>query len=183
MKKDWNTIDFLRHVRHDWLNKVQLIKGNLALNKEERVKEIIDEIIMEAQQEARLSNLEIPKFATLLLMCNWENYCFQLEYEVLNEQKCQYIEDVALTKWTARFFNVLNESAKPFSENHLSVSIAPQYNGIRLFFDFSGIITNRALIDDFLHTKSSKNIEVQIHTLTEAEIALEVFMENESASD
>ncbi|PKG24411.1 Spo0B C-terminal domain-containing protein [Niallia nealsonii] len=183
MKKDWNTIDFLRHVRHDWLNKVQLIKGNLALNKEERVKEIIDEIIAEAQQEARLSNLEIPKFATLLLTCNWGNYCFQLEYEVLNDEKCQYIEDAVLTKWTTMFFNILNKSAKSFSENHLSVSIAPESNGIRLFFDFSGIIIDRALIDDFLHTKSPENIKIQIRTLVEAEIALEVFVENESASD
>jgi len=183
MKKDWNKIDFLRHVRHDWLNKVQLIKGNLALNKEERVKEIIDEIIMEAQQEARLSNLGIPQFAELLLTCNWENYRFQLEYEVLNEKKCPYAEDAALTEWTAMFFNVLNESAKPFSENHLSVSIDPQSDGIRLFFDFSGIITEKVLIDAFLHTKNRENIKVQVHTFMEEEIALEVFVENERTSD
>ncbi|GKU81425.1 Spo0B C-terminal domain-containing protein [Niallia sp. NCCP-28] len=182
MKKDWKNIDFLRHVRHDWLNKVQLIKGNLALNKEERVKEIIDDIIREAQQEARLSNLELPDFALLLLTLNWESYCFHLEYEVLNDEKCQYIEDAVLTKWTAMLFNVLDKSAKSFYENHLSVSIAPESNGIRLFFDFSGIITDRALIDDFLHAKSPKSIKVEIHALMDEEIALEVFVENESAS-
>ena len=36
IKKEWNTVDVLRQVRHDWLNKLQLIKGNLDLNKMER---------------------------------------------------------------------------------------------------------------------------------------------------
>ena len=67
MKKEWNTIELLRHVRHDWLNKLQLIKGNLDLNKIDRAKEIIDEIVIEAQNETKLSNLHFPNFTLLLL--------------------------------------------------------------------------------------------------------------------
>ncbi|MCD8502937.1 MAG: Spo0B domain-containing protein [Bacillaceae bacterium] len=34
MKKDWDDVlSVLKHSRHDWLNMVQLIKGNLALKK------------------------------------------------------------------------------------------------------------------------------------------------------
>ncbi|MFT8321352.1 MAG: sporulation initiation phosphotransferase B [Bacillus sp. (in: firmicutes)] len=176
MNKDWNTIDFLRHVRHDWLNKIQLIKGNLALNKEERVKEIIEVIIMEAQNEARLSNLDIPQFATLLLTCNWESYAFQLEYEVLNEEKCLFIEDAAITEWTAKFFGMLHESVKTFSENHLSVSIDPQLTSVRLYFDFSGIIEDKAAIHHFLKTEASEHMKVELQELTEKELTLELLI-------
>ncbi|MGP7816840.1 Spo0B C-terminal domain-containing protein [Niallia sp. 01092] len=176
MNKDWNTIDFLRHVRHDWLNKIQLIKGNLALNKEERVKEIIEMIIMEAKHEAKLSNLHMPQFALLLLTCNWENNCFQLEYEVLNEEKCLFIEDAALTDWTVTFFEVLNSCIKTYAENHLSVSIDPQSKGVSLYFDFSGIIEDKVSIEHFLKSKTSDTIKVTLYELTEEELTLELFV-------
>lgn len=47
MDKNWTTIETLRQTRHDWLNKIQIIKGNLELNRIDRVKGIIDEIIVE----------------------------------------------------------------------------------------------------------------------------------------
>ena len=67
INKEWNTVELLRHVRHDWLNKLQLIKGNLDLNKIDRAKEIIAEIVIETQNETKLSNLNFPNFTLLLL--------------------------------------------------------------------------------------------------------------------
>ena len=68
IKKEWNTVDILRHVRHDWLNKLQLIKGNLDLDKIDQAHRIIEEIIIEAQNETKLSNLNIPKFTSYSLL-------------------------------------------------------------------------------------------------------------------
>lgn len=174
MNKDWDNIEFLRHVRHDWLNKIQLIKGNLALNKSERIKDIIDDIIMEAQQEARLSNLNIPHFATKLLICNWEKNHFHLEYEVLNEQKCQEIEDLTLSNWTGEFFKTLNSSIKQYHDNHLSISIEPLQNETRLFFDFSGIIEDKQLLMDYLAKEYSNSMKVYKQEITENELVLEL---------
>ena len=61
MDKNWTTIETLRQTRHDWLNRIQIIKGNLELNKIDRVKGIIDEIIIETQNEARLYQFEFAK--------------------------------------------------------------------------------------------------------------------------
>jgi stage 0 sporulation protein B (sporulation initiation phosphotransferase) len=33
INKDWNKIELLRHVRHDWLNKLQLIKQKKSFQK------------------------------------------------------------------------------------------------------------------------------------------------------
>src|SRR5690349_12644426 len=118
MEKDWDIVEVLRHARHDWLNRLQLIKGNLDLNRIDRAKAVIDEIIIEAQHESKLSNLKMPLFASLLLKSNWENPSFKLEYEVLHDTKVNPINEDLLTKWTSRLFTCLNETIEAFQENH-----------------------------------------------------------------
>ncbi|GLB58357.1 sporulation initiation phosphotransferase B [Cytobacillus sp. NCCP-133] len=175
MEKDWNMIEVLRHARHDWLNKIQLIKGNLSLNKVDRAKEIIDEIVVEAQQEAKLTNLNLPEFASLLFTYNWENHSFQLEYEVLDDAMAGRLDDRILSKWTGSFFACLDSAAKTYHENHLSVSISQEKEGARFFFDFSGIITDMDRMEKFLN-KEYADICVAVQELAEQELALELFM-------
>ncbi|MFO1443082.1 sporulation initiation phosphotransferase B [Bacillus sp. Bva_UNVM-123] len=176
MNKNWNTIEVLRHARHDWLNKIQLIKGNLSLNKVDRVKEIIDEIIVETQQEAKLSNMKIPQFASLLLTYNWENHPFQVEYDVLDYTICDYLDDELLVKWTCSFFSCLNATVKKFNENHLSVTIAPQKEGVRFFFDFRGIITEKEPLEQLLN-KETTVPTLNVLIFTEQELSLELFFQ------
>jgi stage 0 sporulation protein B (sporulation initiation phosphotransferase) len=176
MKNEWSTIDILRHARHDWLNKLQLIKGNIDLNKPERVKEIIQEIVVEAQQEANLSNLKMPEFAALLLTYNWESHSFQLEFEVLNEIKCLDLNDQLLTDWTSSFFACLHIAVEAYGDNHLSVSIETQENGVRFFFDFSGIIKDKERLEKFLDVNQQDLLSIKVLEFSQQELALEVFL-------
>ncbi|TKC20073.1 Spo0B C-terminal domain-containing protein [Robertmurraya kyonggiensis] len=177
MKKDWDTVEILRHTRHDWLNKIQLIKGNLSLNKIDRVKEIINEIVDETRQETKLSNLNIPQFAALLLTYNWESHSIHLEFEIIEDihgSTSSYINDELLANWTIGFLEELDKSIKAFHENHLSVTIERQPSGIGFFFDFRGIITDIEQVQQFLQQQSS--IENKVHELSEQELSLEVFL-------
>lgn len=175
MEKQWGIVEVLRHSRHDWLNKLQLIKGNIDLNRIDRAKEVIDEIVIEAQHETKLSNLHMPLFASLLFTSNWENPFFRLEYEVLEDAEPLKINDSILTYWTNSFFACLNQAIEAFQENHLSITIEPQANGIRFFFDFSGIIIKSELIEKFLSDQTNK-LDLEVKEFTESELALEVFM-------
>jgi stage 0 sporulation protein B (sporulation initiation phosphotransferase) len=176
MEKEWNMIEVLRHSRHDWLNKLQLIKGNIDLNRIDRVNAIIDEIVIEAQHETKLSNLHIPLFASLLIRANWESNIFTLEYEVLQESGILYINELELTHWTEEFFACLNESITPLDENHIAVSIDSEEDGARFFFDFSGIIKYKARIEKFLSECSTKELGITVKEFTENDLAIEVFM-------
>lgn len=176
MEKEMNIIEVLRHSRHDWLNKLQLIKGNLDLNRTDRAKAVIDEIVVQAQHESKLSNLHIHSFAALLLKTNWENPAFILEYEVLEDAEPVAIKDENLTSWTKLFFICLNKAIEVFQENHLSITIEPQLDGIRFFFDFRGIIVNRKLIEKFLAEPTSTELGVAVNGFSDSELALEVFM-------
>jgi len=173
MGKEWDIVEVLRHSRHDWLNKLQLIKGNLDLNRIDRVRAVIDEIVIEAQHETKLSNLHMPMFAALLLKSNWENPSFKLEYEVMIDSESIRIDDTNMTNWTKSFFLCLNQAIEEFQENHLSITIEPQIDGVRFFFDFSGIIIKRELIEKFLADPAA---DVLVKEFSGSELALEVFM-------
>jgi stage 0 sporulation protein B (sporulation initiation phosphotransferase) len=173
MEKEWDIVEVLRHSRHDWLNRLQLIKGNLDLNRIDRAKEYINEIVIEAQHESKLSNLHLPIFSSLLFKSNWESHLFQLEYEVLNDLEAVEINDDILSDWTKSFFICLDQAIEAFQENHLSITIQPQSDGVRFFFDFSGIIIKKELIEQFLN---SSQMDVIVKEFSENELGLEVFM-------
>lgn len=175
MEKEWDIVKVLRHSRHDWLNRLQLIKGNLDLNRIDRAKEVIDEIVIETQNETKLSNLHVPLFASLLFKFNWENSPFKLEYEVFEDSKPLSINDFELTNWTKSFFLCLSRAIDPFQENHLSITIEPQTNGVRFFFDFSGIIMKSELIEKFL-TDQKTLIGLMAKEFSDSELEIEVFM-------
>ncbi|MEH7074195.1 Spo0B C-terminal domain-containing protein [Neobacillus drentensis] len=175
MEKEWDIVEVLRHSRHDWLNKLQLIKGNLDLNRIDRAKAVIDEIIIEAQHESKLSNLRMPLFASLLLKANWENPSFKLEYEVLQDPEAYQIKEELMTNWTRLLFQCLNNAIEIFQENHLSITIDPQSQGIRFFFDFSGIIIKSHLIEEFL-AEPNQYLNIEVKDFSKSELALEVFI-------
>ncbi|WP_409270793.1 Spo0B C-terminal domain-containing protein [Neobacillus sp. SCS-31] len=174
MEKNWDVVGVLRHSRHDWLNRLQLIKGNLDLNRVDRAKAIVDQIIIETQHESKLSNLKMPMFATLLLTANWEKHHFLLDYEVLHETETKPVNENEITKWTAAFFAVLDRSLEAFQENSLSICIDQVTEGIRFFFDFSGIITETALLKEFL--EQSVEAAVTVQSFSDSELSIEVFM-------
>jgi stage 0 sporulation protein B (sporulation initiation phosphotransferase) len=176
MEKQWDLIEVLRHSRHDWLNKLQIIKGNLDLNRIDRTKEVINEIIIEAQHETNLSNLLIPCFAEVLLKTNWETHSFLLEYEILLDTEPVPVNDEVITNWTTSFFSCLDQAIETFHENHLSITIEVESEGLRFFFDFSGIIRNKELIEKFLTNLPSSKLDLVTKEFTESELAFEVFM-------
>jgi stage 0 sporulation protein B (sporulation initiation phosphotransferase) len=175
MEKEWDIVEVLRHSRHDWLNRLQLIKGNLDLNRIDRAKAVIDEIIIETQHESKLSNLKMPLFASLLLKSNWENPSFKLEYEVLQDTESFPINEDLITNWTCHLFKYLNEAIEVFQENHLSITIDQQSKGIRFFFDFSGIIIKSEVIEEFL-TEPPILLDIVVKDFSESELALEIFI-------
>ena len=150
MGKNWTTFEVLRQSRHDWLNKIQIIKGNLELNKIESAKGYIEEIIIECQQEARLSNLALPKFSELLMTANWSNWKFECEYEVIEVFEGFQALDQLLYEWTNDYFQMLEKQLDPFTENILTISLC-QNEGmdISCSFHLQGKLKDLEVIEKF----------------------------------
>ncbi|MEK4126059.1 MULTISPECIES: Spo0B C-terminal domain-containing protein [Anoxybacillus] len=140
MEKRWTIVEALRHSRHDWLNKVQLIKGNLSLQRMDRVNEIIQQIIIEAEHEAKLTNLQAERFAELLMTYHWQARHIQLEYEVLGEPRSLHAYDHMLVTWCQTFLHMLEECSSPHVENYVTITIDLTKKDVRLFFDYRGML-------------------------------------------
>ncbi|WP_240371019.1 sporulation initiation phosphotransferase B [Anoxybacteroides rupiense] len=152
MKEKWSILDALRHSWHDWLNKIQLIKGNLALNKIERVHEIIEEIVRDMQHETKLTNLGAKQFAELLMTYNWEAKKISISYEVLGDGCDLSAHDSELTEWCRAFLQVMEQQADMNRESHLEISIEAFDAEVRLFFDYSGTISDENAFMEWLNT-------------------------------
>lgn len=123
MSEEMDTINLLRHYRHDWLNRLQLISGYIDIGDEAKAKEIMNDTINAAENESKLSNLGIPGFAADVLTFNWKGYTFTLNCDVACE-----------TTWTGydrhfqAFFREITDFFEQFSfrgENndlHLMIS-------------------------------------------------------------
>ena len=162
MKGDWSIVEVLQHSRHDWLNKIQLIKGNLALDRTDRVKEIIDEIVMETQNESKLSNLKLESLATLLMTFNWDQPKFKVEFEVIGEIKVLSQIDEKLTNWFEHLFLVLNETVDLNGDNLLTISIETFVKEVRFIFDFSGIIKDTDVVTNWFNHERPEWEEIQL---------------------
>lgn len=176
--KEWNVVDVLRHSRHDWLNKLQLIKANIDLNRIDRVKDIIEEIVIESQNEAKLTNLQLDKLAGFFMTYNWECHNFSLEFEVLGHACNLSNYDEQMVTWCEQFFSKLDESVLKAGENHLSISIHTDNSDVRFFFDFSGTITDNVSMHDWLQAHASNNIPfLSEFTINDHELTIELRIE------
>lgn len=169
-------IRIFQHQRHDWLNKIQLIKGNLALGKTDRVGRIIEEIVWDMQQEARLTNLKLPKFCILLLTHNWVEQAFQIEYEIINDgDERILVTDDHLTDWTKHFFQKVNIVADPVHDNIMYITVEILRNGhIHLLFHFiGGVNDDRGKFEKQLHQLKADNVICNIQEWNEKEFMIE----------
>ncbi|WP_209122807.1 Spo0B C-terminal domain-containing protein [Alkalihalobacillus sp. BA299] len=156
MTKPNEIINILRHSRHDWLNVIQLIKGNLALNRPERVEEIIQSVIQQSQNESKLSNLNIPVIVADLLTFNWENHGYKLEIEVIGDAKDLSHYEQELHEWYSQFMQLLDQCCDEGTENHLLITFQLLVDETKLMFDYQGQFKEISLINSWLQSRSSE---------------------------
>ncbi|WP_113930150.1 Spo0B C-terminal domain-containing protein [Bacillus sp. P14.5] len=161
MNNEWNLVEALRHARHDWMNRLQLIKGNMDLGRMDRAKQIIEEIVAEAQNESKLSNLRMPKFSEWMLTYNWQTHYIKLEFEVLEAEEPD-IGDDSVFNWFTGLFSVLENCVKPFEENNMMVIIKICQQEARFELDFNGIIVDKENLQDWLE---KNNAGLTIHNM------------------
>jgi stage 0 sporulation protein B (sporulation initiation phosphotransferase) len=166
MSGNWSVVEALRHARHDWMNDLQLIKGNLDLNRVDKAKQIIEEMVLKAQNESKLSSLKLPNFIEWMMTYNWGKHSVQLEFEVLHIDSGYHLEEKVLLKWCQTFLNKIEEMVEPYAENRLSLSISVFQKEICFIFDFTGILNNKNELEDWLSKqKDQTSIELEVEDL------------------
>ncbi|SFL64098.1 Spo0B C-terminal domain-containing protein [Salibacterium qingdaonense] len=142
-------LDILRHARHDWMNIIQIIKGNLSLNRTDRVEEILNETIRRSEHASRLTRLEVPKTALFVLSFNWEPHRFSLDVEVTGEPRDCSRLDECWHEILSSFARELDAAASPGKDNHLLITIHSEQEPY-VEFDFQGSLENRSALRNWI---------------------------------
>jgi len=119
-------VDLLRLVRHDTLNQIQLLQGYLTLGRTEKVRQLLDEWIKNAREEANLSNLNCPRMATFFLTYKFQDYSPILHFTVKGEGKFSDEQDCIFSTWFKRFFDRIEQLVTKGKENYIKVAIEMQ---------------------------------------------------------
>ncbi|GAF12280.1 sporulation initiation phosphotransferase B [Bacillus sp. JCM 19046] len=114
-------IDIFSAIRHDWLNVLQLIKGNLALGNEERIEAVIQEAVEHSANESKLCSLDMPNTIFLLLQQKWSYSKQPLEIEVDGELFSLRKYDHSLASCFALFLDQYNQLQSEVN-GHLTLS-------------------------------------------------------------
>lgn len=170
-----NVMNVIQNTRHDWLNKIQLIKAYISLGKLDQAERVINEIILDTQNEARLSNMKLPQFAVMLLTHNWGKYAFKIEYEIVDNVRTDLVDDAVLTNWTRSFFDELNRCANPLFENHLYITLEQFDDHIHFQFHYNGLLENSSQLIEWLANEKSFPNAIRIPEITDSEMVIDVF--------
>ncbi|MEI5905686.1 Spo0B C-terminal domain-containing protein [Bacillus spongiae] len=179
MIQNWTVEEALRHARHDFMNQLQLIKGNLDLNRVDQAKLIIDGIVMEAQRESMLSKLKSPNFVEWLLTYNWTKNVIHLEYDIIAVEENHRLKEDVLVEWLGTFLKQLENQVELMTENNLCLKINITSEESRFILDFQGIIKDEINISKWLKRGLlSEEMEVTLQSLSNKEIVLELIVKS-----
>lgn len=176
MDKNKEFIELIRHYRHDWLNVLQLIKGNIALNKMNRVEEIISDIVVHTENESKLSNLLIPNVAYEFITFNWRNHFFHLDYEIIGDVMDLSMYEEELHDWCKHFLQLLNVSCLAYNDNSLHITFRLLNDDYRIIFDFVGKIEKDEELVKWLNNEGKEmgKLKVVEKKLTNDEFIVEI---------
>jgi len=82
VKQRSELLEYLRHHRHDWLNVIQILKGQLSLGKIEDAQKYLDQQIIKAHYESKITALGHAGLAFELITYNWKQNVLLLEVEI-----------------------------------------------------------------------------------------------------
>ncbi|MBE3569152.1 MAG: Spo0B domain-containing protein [Bacillales bacterium] len=177
MNNDWTLLEVLKYVRHDWMNRIQLIKGNLDLGHTENAKRVIDEVILNSRQETRLTNLNLPRFAEWIMTYNWQSRELTLEYEILDDYHNVPLNDQLITEWMCSLCQEIEKRIDPKGENHLFLSIQERDKAYCFFFELSGMIKDSYEVKRWIEqsVKSLFETVVEFIESTDENLQFQVF--------
>jgi stage 0 sporulation protein B (sporulation initiation phosphotransferase) len=158
MTNSKDVLEALRHTRHDWLNVMQLIKGNLALKRYDRIEHIIETVTQKSVSESKLSSMGVPSTATYLLTFNWSAQALKLDIDVVGEIKSLASHDQILKQICETIIEYLSVSGANDSENTLLLTFLFKDHTCEITFDYHG----KLLIEERVWAPFLKKLEPKV---------------------
>ncbi|GAE35118.1 Spo0B C-terminal domain-containing protein [Halalkalibacter akibai] len=143
MTNQLDVLQALRQTRHDWLNVMQLIKGNLALKRYDRIEEIIHQVTQQSICESKISEIQAPSVVYFLLTYNWFSNNIKLELDVAGEVFSLENKEVQLLRLCEEITEKLTNDCTIDTENNLLITFLFTEEYCEVTFDFQGALQKK----------------------------------------
>ncbi|MCL7746969.1 Spo0B C-terminal domain-containing protein [Halalkalibacter alkaliphilus] len=170
MDNQLDVLKALRQTRHDWLNVMQLIKGNLALKRYDRIEEIIDQVTQQSICESKISEIQAVSVVYFLLTYNWFSSKLKLEIDVAGDVFSLEKDEVRMLRLCEQITEKLTEGCSTESENNLLITFLFTDIECKITFDFQGSLQMKK--EDWLEFLSEWEPNVKLVEMDESECVL-----------
>ncbi len=170
MDNQLDVLKALRQTRHDWLNVMQLIKGNLALKRYDRIEEIIDQVTQQSICESKISEIQAVSVVYFLLTYNWFSSKLKLEIDVAGDVFSLEKDEVRMLRLCEQITEKLTEGCSIESENNLLLTFLFTDIECKITFDFQGSLQMKK--EDWLEFLNEWEPNVKLVEMDESECVL-----------
>ncbi|MDT8861992.1 sporulation initiation phosphotransferase B [Alkalihalobacillus sp. MEB130] len=170
MDNQLDVLKALRQTRHDWLNVMQLIKGNLALKRYDRIEEIIEQVTQQSICESKISEIQATSVVYFLLTYNWFSSKMKLEIDVAGDVFSLKKDEVRMLRLCEQITEKLSERSSIESENHLLITFLFGDNECKITFDFQGALQSEE--KDWLEIVNEWEPDIELVALDHSECVL-----------
>jgi hypothetical protein len=156
-------LELISHIRHDWLNRLQLIKGYLDLGRIDRVNTLIDEITRQCINESRLADLKWPKTSLFLFTYTWHSHPVSVKYEIQNRPRGNWENwDGCIYRFLEQFLGILNSTVSESSGHRLIIRMEYFENRVNLHFQFTGSLTSTGELETLLRSGVLPGLQTRV---------------------
>ncbi|MDY0396862.1 Spo0B domain-containing protein [Virgibacillus halophilus] len=121
-------LHLLRHCRHDLMNQIQLLQGYMSMNRPEKVKQKLHEMVVEADQQRKLMDLQANEFALWLLQVNMSVGQIRVSFEVNDVRENLQCMDAKLLEQTKQMFAAVEAAGDKNEMYFISMNICKPEN-------------------------------------------------------
>ena len=134
MDHKFEPLQLLRYTRHDWLNRLQIIQGQLYLGSPEKVEQYIKEVSESEKNAAYFTQLNCEDTTLFLVAHNWGTSAISIYLKGEGSPQNWSAWDKELQGWITFFVSLLEVHADLYETHSLYITA----NGMAIYFDFNG---------------------------------------------
>lgn len=130
--------EVLKHIQHDFLNQLQLIKMNLALDHVEEANQLVEHLSTKYQRFSIINGLKCEQLIEWLQTCQWRFPSIKITMESDISDSAPAKWDVPLRNYLEGSLQFVHETIDPFVEQNCHIDVMSTKQKVEIAVEIKG---------------------------------------------